>query len=135
IFIDEVNVSGMTKEEAAKAVEEFVETLRQKEVAITVGDQVAATTLGKLGYTYELNDVIEQAYAIGRSGNLIKRYKEIKDIEQGTKVFTINFKLDDSKLENFISKEVGAFNVAPENASVSRKNGKMIYTDHKVGSK
>lgn len=135
VFIDEVNVGGMTKEEAAIAVDNFVQDLMQRELAITVGESAAKITLGELGYTYDLGDSLEQAYAIGRSGNLIKRYKEIKDIEQETKVFPLNYQIDDAKLNEFISTEVAAYNIKPVNASVSRKNGQFIYTDHKVGSK
>lgn len=135
VFIDEVNVSGMTKEEAAIAVDNFVQSLQQKELAITVGEKSAKTTLGDLGYSYDLSDSIEQASAIGRSGNLIKRYKEIKDIEQETMIFPITFRMDDSKLNDFISTEVAAFNIEPVNASVSRKSNQFQYKDHKVGSK
>ena len=135
VFIDEVNVGGMTKEEAAIAVDNFVQSLQQKELAITVGENAAKTTLEELGYTYDLSDSIEQAFAIGRSGNLIKRYKEIKDIEQETMVFPLNFSVDDSKINEFITTEVAEFNIKPVNASVSRKNNQFVYTDHKVGSK
>lgn len=135
VFIDEVNVGGMTKEEAAVAVDNFVHSLKQKEIIITVGENAAKTTLGELGYTYDLGDSIDQAYAIGRCGNLIKRYKEIKDIEKETMVFPLTYQIDDTKLKEFISTDVAAFNIKPVNASVSRKNGKFIYTDHKVGSK
>ncbi|NLZ82699.1 MAG: hypothetical protein GX915_03435 [Clostridiales bacterium] len=135
VYIDEVNVSQMTKDEAAIAVDNFIQSLQQKEIIITVGDKSARATLGDMGYSYDLKDSIDQAYTIGRTGNLIKRYKEIKDIEQGNKVFPIEFSMDDSKLKEFIAKEVGVFNVAPINASVKRKSGQFVYTDHIVGSK
>lgn len=135
VYIDEVNVSQMTKDEAAIAVDNFIQSLQQKEIIITVGDKSARTSLGDMGYSYDLKDSIDQAYTIGRSGNLIKRYKEIKDIEQGNKVFPIEFNMDDAKLKEFIAKEVGAFNIEPINASVKRKNGQFVYTDHTVGSR
>lgn len=135
VYIDDVNVSQMTKDEAAIAVDNFIQSLQQKEIIITVGDKSARTTLGDMGYSYDLKDSIDQAYTIGRTGNLIKRYKEIKDIEQGNKVFTVEFSMDDAKLKEFIGKEVGTFNVAPVNASVKRKSGQFVYTDHIVGSK
>jgi len=135
VFIDEVNVSGMTKEEAAIAVDNMVQGLQQKNLVITVGKNAAKTTLKEIGYTYDLNDSIEQAYALGRSGNLIKRYKEIKDIEQESEVFSLDYHLDDAKLKEFVATEVAAFNVKPVNATVARKNNQFVYTDHKVGSK
>ena len=135
VFIDAVDVSGMTKSEAQTAVDDFVDGLRSKGVAIKVNDNVIYTTLGDLGYTYEPNDSIEQALELGKSGNLIKRYKDLKDIEQGSKAYPLTYKVDDKKVNEFITNQVSKYNVAPVNASVSRKNGKFIYTDHIVGSK
>ena len=135
IYIDEVNVSQMTKDEASEAVDNFIQSLQQKEIIITVGDKSARTSLGDMGYSYDLKDSIDQAFTIGRCGNLIKRYKEIKDIEQESKVFPVEFTMDDAKLKEFIAKEVGAFNIEPVNASVIRKNGQFVYTDHTIGSR
>ncbi|HHU71265.1 MAG TPA: hypothetical protein GXZ21_04415 [Clostridiales bacterium] len=135
VYIDEVDVSQMTKDEAAIAVDNFIQNLQHKEIIITVGEKSARTTLGDMGYSYNLNDSLDEAYAIGRVGNLIKRYKEIKDIEQANKVFPLEFTMDDAKLKEFIAKEIGAFNIEPVNASLKRKNGQFVYTDHIVGSK
>lgn len=135
VFIDEVDVSGMTKDEAEQAVADFVKGLQAKGLAIRVGEDVVYTTLGDLGYTSMPNDYVEQALAIGTKGNLIKRYKDLKDIEQGNIVYPLYFTIDDSKLNELVETQVGAYNIAPVNASVKRKNDKMIYTDHVIGKK
>jgi vancomycin resistance protein YoaR len=135
VFIDEVDVSGMTGIEAKTAVDDFVESLRNKGLSIAVAGKMVNTTLGDLGYTYEPNDNIAQALSIGKTGNLIKRYKDLKDIEQGSIVFPLTFKFDDNKLMNLIAEDASAYNIAPIDAKVARKNGQFIYTDHVIGSK
>ncbi|MDF2539356.1 MAG: hypothetical protein K0S76_2377 [Herbinix sp.] len=135
VFIDEVDVSGMTREEAVDAVNDFVNSLRKKGIAIRVDDDVVYTTLGDLGYKAEPYDYIEQALDLGKAGNIIRRYKDLKDIEQGRKVYPLTYSIDEKKLNKLISKEVSAYNDAPKNASVSRKNNKFIYTDHVIGRK
>lgn len=135
VFIDEVDVSGMTKAEAEQAVADFVKGLQAKGLAIRVGEDVVYATLGDLGYTDVPNDYVEQALAIGTKGNLIKRYKDLKDIEQGNIIYPLSFTLDENKLRELIEVQVGAYNIAPVNATVKRKNNKMIYTDHVVGRK
>ena len=40
VFIDEVDVSGMTKEQAEEAVDQFVGGLKNKGIAIMVGENV-----------------------------------------------------------------------------------------------
>ena len=135
VFIDEVDVSGMTSQEAESAVEKFVSELSTKGVALKVGEDIIYTTMGDLGYSCESHDGIEQAMGLGKEGNLIKRYKDRKDIEQGTMVFPLTFTFDESKLEKLVSVDAAAYDIAPVNASFTRENGEFVYTDHKVGTK
>ena len=135
VFIDEVDVSGMTRTEAEAAVENLVDSIRSKGVAVKVHDEFVYATMGDLGYTYESNDIISQALDLGKSGNLIKRYKDLKDIEQGNVVFPLSFTFDESKIKELVSTEVSSYNIAPTNATVKRQNGAFVYTNHTVGSK
>lgn len=135
VFIDEVDVSGMNKEEAEAAVNDFVADLQSRGIAIKVGKEIVYFTMGEIGYTYQPNNNIEEALGFGKTGNLIKRYKDLKDIEQGNVVLPLVFIFDESKVEEIVSKQVSAYNVAPINASVKRVNGEFIYTDHVVGKK
>lgn len=135
VFIDEVDVGGMTKEQAQEAVDAHMNNLRGRSVVIMVGENSVVTTLGYLGFHYEPNDNIKQALALAKSGNLIKRYKDKKDIEQGNVVYPLTFTYDESKIRDIVSVEASAYNVEPVNATVSRKNNEFIYTDHIPGSK
>ncbi len=135
VFIDEVDVSGMTKEQAKEAVEQFIGGLKNKGIAIMVGENVVYSTMGDMGYEAEESDGIDQALALGKSGNLIKQYKDMKDIEQGSVVFPLSFHVDESKIKALVEKDVSAYNIKPVNAQVTRENGKFAYTEHVVGSK
>lgn len=135
VFIDNVDVSGMTKEEAETAVNSYIESLCNKGLAVMVGDNIVYRTMGDLGYNTVPNDNIEQALAFGKSGNLIKRYKDLKDIEQGNVVLPLTFTYDANKINELVSGDVSKFNIAPVNASIKRENGEFVYTDEVVGSK
>ncbi len=135
VFIDRIDVSGMTKEQAEAAVGEYTEGLKAKGVAITVGENVVYTTMGDMGYQANMDGVIDEALNLGKTGNLIKRYKDLKDIEQGTMVLPLTFSYDKSKITDIVTKDVSAFNIAPIDATVSIKDGKLVYTNHVVGSK
>ncbi len=135
VFIDEVDVSGMTRDQAEDAVKTYAAGLRDKGVAIMVGEEVVYTTMGDMGYMLEDNDYVSQALSLGKAGNLIKRYKDIKDIEQGSIIYHLSFIYDKTKMKDIVSEEVSAYNIAPKNAKVSRKNGEFTYKDHTVGKK
>lgn len=133
VFIDEVDVSGLTAKEAENKVNEFVNELREREISIRVGENTVTAKLGDLGYEHKINDVIDKALELGTTGNLIKRYKDLKDIAQGGISYPIEFTINSNHIREFVSTKASEFNVEPVNATVSRSNGKMIYTDHILG--
>ena len=135
VFIDEVDVSGMTTEEAEEAVDEFVNELRKKELIIRVDENSVTTTLGDLGYSYKLNNVIEQALELGTTGNLIKRYKDLKDVAYEGITYPLEFYMDEYSVRELVSTKVSEFNKEPVNATVSINKGKLVYTDHILGKK
>ncbi|MBH1940235.1 VanW family protein [Mobilitalea sibirica] len=135
VFIDTVNISGMTQAEAEEAVSDFLTELQKKEIAIQVGSKVVYSTMGELGYTYEPNNYIKQALRLATSGNVIKKYKDIKDIEHGNIIYPLTFSFDENRLRELIAGEVSYYNIEPVNATFSRKNNEFVYVDHVIGSK
>ena len=59
VFIDTVDIGGMTALEAKEALKNHINELRSKSVSIVVGDDKITTTMGELGYTYETKDYIK----------------------------------------------------------------------------
>lgn len=135
VFIDEVDVSGMTAREAEEAVAGFVEELRNREISIRVDDNTVSATLRDLGYSYKLNNAIEQALKLGTAGNLIKRYKDLSDIAYGGMNYPLEFSLNENNVRELVATKTSEFNVEPVNATVTRSKGKMVYTDHVLGKK
>lgn len=135
VYIDKVDVSGMTKDQAEAAVNDYIKELRKKAISIKVGEYVVHKTLGELDYTADAKEAAIQAVDLGRCGNLVKRYKDIKDIEEGSVTLKLSFTYDKEKIKEIVSKDVSKFNTKPINASVAIKNGKLVYTNDVVGSK
>lgn len=135
VYIDTVDISGMTADEAKKALDNYIEELRKKSFALVVGKKTLIITMEDIDYTYKPNDYIKQAMRLGKSGNLIKRYKDIKDIEHGKKVYHLTYTYDESKLRKLIEVDARKFEKAAKNASFKRENGKFVYTDHVIGSR
>lgn len=132
IFINSINLEGMTEAEATKAVNEYTDSLKNKKLDIRVNDQTISTTLGEVGYECVENDYVSQALNLGKTGNLIKRYKEIEDLEHNQLVYTLQFTIDDDKLRDVVE-QCSEFNVLPENATIKRENGQFIVSEDKNG--
>lgn len=135
VFIDTVDVSGMTAREASEALKKHLEELRSRSFVVVVGEKTIVITMEDLDYRYEPNNHIKHALGLGKSGNLVKRYKDNKDIEHEKKVYPLTYTYDDNKLRQLIEVEARKLEIAPKNASFSRKNGKFEYTDHVLGNR
>lgn len=135
VYIDSIHVGGMTADEAKQAVSEYVNELKEKTITVKVDDKSEAITLEELDYNYRDNSFIEEALSVGKNGNLIKRYKELKDVEQDTLVFQLEFQISEDKIKEFVTNKLGTYNIPAVNASVKRENGQFTYTDATSGRK
>ncbi|MGB8453403.1 MAG: VanW family protein [Anaerocolumna sp.] len=135
VYIDSIHIGGMTTDEAKQAVKEYADDLKSKKITVKIDDNTETITLGKLGYNYKENDFIDEAVLIGKTGNLIKRYKDLKDTEQSNLVYNLEFSVSDKEIKSFVKDKCSSYNVPAVNATVKRENGGFVYTDHTVGSK
>ena len=110
VFVDEVDVSGMTKEEAIIAVNDYVASKGEETVTFTIDGEPLEVSRGALGIAWNNSEVLEEAVAIGKKGNLIKKYKEIKDLEFHNKVFPLTYTGDAELIQTVITEECTKFN-------------------------
>lgn len=135
VYIDTVDVGGMTKEQAEKAVADYVDALKQQTVTVDIKGEKEQITVGDLGFTANENNYIEEAIEIGKSGNLIKQYKDLKDTQENKITYHMEYSIDGAKLKNFAKEKLSGHNVKAVNAGVARKDGNFVYTDEIVGQK
>lgn len=135
IFIGPVEVGGLTESAAAQAVEQYVSELGKRQVTVTLGEESASINLDQLGYRMIDNTYFKDALSFGQAGNLVKRYKELKDVEHEKVVYEPEFTLDDGMIAQFLEKECKDFNTKPVNAKLSKKNGNFVVKKSKTGKK
>ena len=75
IYIENINVGGMTAKEAEKAVAKEVKLKTDTKVSLQIGSKVVDTTLGELGYEWLNKGIVDEAILTGKTGNIIKRYE------------------------------------------------------------
>lgn len=133
VFIDKVNVSGMSKEEAQAAVEGHVGKLADRSLEVDVNGEAVTATLVDIGYTCEIGDVVAQALQVGKAGNMFSNYAEIKKLSAEHKVFPLQFSYSEKKLNNFVKNKCGKKCTNAKNAKIKMKNGELTYTEAKQG--
>ena len=110
IFIGDVAVGGMTKEEAVDAVQDYVQDLGDKTITLTINDVSVEGTAEELGLTWEDQESVKEAVAYGKSGNLIARYKAGKDLEHEDKVFKLPLMVDAEKTTAYLEDHTSELN-------------------------
>ena len=77
ISIRNILVEGMTQEEATKMLNEKLEYEKTKALHIKVGDEIYNITPDEIETEYNVQKAVEEAYNIGRNGNIFKNNFEI----------------------------------------------------------
>lgn len=125
IYIGSLDVGGMTVSEASRELKESVQEKKSEEVTVQVDKKKVTTTLEELGYSCDVEHFVEQAYNYGRTGDIIKRYKDMQDVKQDKVVIELAFQLDSKKVENFVEEECAVYDVEAQDAKLLRKNGRF----------
>ncbi len=135
VYLDEVDVSGMTKEEAEAALAEYAATLGEKTLTLQVEEHEVPVKLGDLGLQCANTHIVEEALGIGKSGDIIKRFKEKKELENSGKTLELTWTVDKNKVSQVVEEECVKFDVDAEDAGLSRSNGSFSITPGSTGVK
>lgn len=133
VMIDEVDVSGMTKSEALKALASYEKSLGERTLTLNIGEESVKVKLSELGISFSNEEVVEEAIGIGRTGNIVKRYKDQKDLQHSGKTFDLMWQVDETLVKTFVEETCTQFDREAENASLSRANGAFTFVAGKQG--
>ena len=127
VYIGDVNISDMSIIDAKQAVLDYVE--EQGEIEITLNamnNNKISIPLSDLSITWINEDVVQEAAALGKTGNIVKRYKVLKDLEHENKVYDIQYDFDRTKLKEIIETDCAEFNVSAQDATLKREDGQFV---------
>ena len=122
VFIGDVDVSGMTTAQATEAVNQYIEQLRAKNVTLTGRgeDHSVQVTMGAFGLGWANPEVVDEAYSLCRKGNIIQRYKAMKDLEHSTQRYDIQFSFNDDAIYQILEVDCAPFNVSKVNYNLTK---------------
>ena len=135
IHIAQIDVSNMTKEQAKITLEEIYSKKAENEIYLTYGEFETTTTYKALEVQYKIEEAIEQAYKVGRKGNLFKdNFSIIKSWGKGETI-DLDVTIDEEMLEQIAQNINNSIEGAVIQPSYYRKDGenKLIITAGKEG--
>lgn len=134
VYIGGIDVSGMTAEEAEAAVNAYVETVKAQKMTLVGPKANLELTLGDMGLTAKTEAAVQEAVAVGRSGNLISRFKALKDLEKENYVIDMGFAIDKQLVAETIHNKAGKINVEAIDNGLKRENGAFVYVPGQAGN-
>lgn len=127
VKIGGIDVSGMTRTEAVQALEEHEKKMGGEKLSLLIGDQQVEASLSDFGITFENTDMIDEALSIGRVGNIVKRYKDQKDLQHNGKEFALEWTADEALVRTYVQEHCTQFDREAQNASLTRENGEFNF--------
>lgn len=120
IVVNSVELGGKTKEQAAEELKALEPTLRgSANVTLTYGDHAYTFTPDDFTYTYNTEEILEEAYEVGRDGSIKERYKEIKSLEKEPVTFTITATVSEDSVREKIAQIAAELDCDPKESRVS----------------
>lgn len=127
VFIGNTEVSGMTAGEAASAAQKEASAKLDDKVTLTVGSSKVEASAKDLGMSWANTEVIDEALGLGKSGNIVKRYKDNKDLENHKKTYEIQYKADQGKIKSFLQDQKKELDCEAVPGSLSKdENGEFV---------
>ena len=134
ISINNIDISGLSKEDATSKLSDIINNKKEKNLNIkTNSDEEITETYDYLEVNYNLNDCINKAFNIGRSGNIFKNNFEILGLLFNKQNINLNIEINDEKL-NLLCNELSS-NLENKviQSSYYIESNKLVITKGKTG--
>lgn len=122
VFAGDLSIGGMTQEEAKAAIQQYVDGLMDEKITIKAGKNILEVTAADLGISWSNQEMVTEAAGLGKSGNLISRYKAMKDLEKQDKVYEISYSVDREKAVKLLEDNSETLNTKAVDAGLKREN-------------
>lgn len=134
VYIGDIDVSGMTVSDATAAVHSYFDKMAGAEITLDAGEGRSIQVSGEdLGISWKNPQIIEDAYSLGHKGNVIQRYKALKDLEKEGHRFDIEYGFNDEHLQEIVGDRCSSFNQDKVNYTLKKTADGFTVTEGQTG--
>lgn len=132
VYVENVNLSGMTKEEAIEALnKEIKEPIQNKTITVKAADQSIEIKYSDLSPEYNIDETVNEAIMYGKDLNLFGKNDLINGKDK--KEFNLDFKYDEAKLNEYENKLTEMVNQKAKDATISVNGSNVSVTEGQDG--
>ncbi len=134
IYVNDINLAGMTVDEARQAIESYVESYGDAQITLHAVDEgTIVTTAAELGLKWGNEEILEEAARFGRDGDILQCYKELKDLEYQNRIYEVGFDFDKNKIRTLIEENAEQYDQEAVNASLTKTETGFQVTEGQPG--
>lgn len=136
IIAEGMDIGLMTKDEVLDLIKTKKEIeLDNKNMTIHGEGKEYIINLRELGYYYDYNKLIEEAYTIGRKGNILNRIRDIIDVKKNGAFIELESSYDKGKIPGLAKHMADAINREEEDAQFDFNQGNILVSEETIGKK
>lgn len=134
IYVRDIDISNLTKEEAKNKINKIIES--NNSFILNLSENKYVFLKEDIDVDYNVDDLIETAYGIGRNEGIISNIKTIGNLRLGKKII-LDYRItyDEKKLNKYLMELNKKIYKKPKNATIRINNGQIIITKEKNGYK
>ena len=121
IYINGQSVSGMSSSEATAMIQNYLDSAAVAEIVLSspTGYKVSFTP-SQVGMKWVNTDIVKEAEGYGKKGNILQRYKQMKELENTNLNYSIDVEYDRQAIVNIINSNMENFNQEAVNYELSK---------------
>jgi vancomycin resistance protein YoaR len=126
VYINGQNVGGMKLDELKSLLKNsYQDSIEGKELTIKCKDVVEKVNFSDLGIVYNVSATAEEAYNVGRTGNIFERISKVIKTSNNNKKFDLLFTFDKKKAEDILEQ-------LSKKTLINVKEAELIINENKV---
>lgn len=132
IYVRDIDLSNLTKEEAMEKINKTLDD--NNSFLLNFNGKKYVFLKNDIETDYDVKEVVEKAYRIGRDKDIIANIKTKSSLTMGKKVildYSITY--DEKKLDKYLKELNKKIYIKPTNATIRIINGKIVITKEKNG--
>ncbi|MGM0470765.1 MAG: VanW family protein [Bacillota bacterium] len=126
VTIEGYKFGGLTRSEAVDELEKLTQPLTNKPITLVGDHNQWRIDPAKLDLEYDIQATVNQALAVGRTGNLLRRLWEVWSSYQKGYSFKLSFDYNHSALRKHLTEIAAEINQEPQNAYLNFLTGRVI---------
>lgn len=134
VSVNTIDISNLTREEAKNKLKEEITRQLEKDINMIYQEFETGVNPIQIEFAYDIDAAIDDAYKIGRQGNILQNNYEILKTLIGKQNVDIDYTYNKESLENIVSDIETKLPDAMKKYSYYIEDGKLILTPGKEGT-